>query len=367
MASGGEPRAAGLRLDGRKRLVRVIGDERGSWQAAGVATRRIIFAVYDGAQSLDLCGPLECFSTASRVLEHRGHEPAYEVRVAGSRRGPVRMSSGIEIVAQRELGRIRTLDTLVVVGGRGYDAASRDATVLRAVRSAASRARRVASVCTGAFILAAADLLKGKRATTHWRWCDALAARFGDVQVLADRIFVRDGATYSSAGVTAGIDLALALIEQDLGRELALTTARLLVVYLRRPGGQAQFSASLAAQHGGGAGFSELVAWIEEHVAADLRVPVLARRVGMSPRHFARVFAQAVGASPARFVARVRLDAARRDLEGGGHSIDEVAARCGFGTVESLRRSFRRCVGITPSDYRRRFSPTTLAHLGVHR
>jgi len=204
-------------------------------------------------------------------------------------------------------------------------------------------------------VLASAGLLEGRRATTHWRWAGALARRFPGVEVQPDRIWVRDGSVFTSAGVTAGIDLALALIEADLGRDVALEVARLLVVYLRRPGGQAQFSEVLAAQHEGPATLSDVVCFIEANVGGDLTVDALARRANMSPRHFARVFSTQVGLPPAKFVSRVRVEAARRRLESAA-GVDEVAADCGFGTAESMRRAFHRALGVSPSDYRARFT-----------
>jgi transcriptional regulator GlxA family with amidase domain len=214
----------------------------------------------------------------------------------------------------------------------------------------------VASVCSGAFILAAAGLLDGRRATTHWSGCDLLARLFPAVTVERDPIFVRDGNVWTSAGITAGIDLALALVEADHGRELALDVSRWLVMFVQRPGGQSQFSAQLAAQVAERDPLRDLQAWIGEHPDAELTVEALADRVAMSPRHFARVFREEVGETPARYVEAVRVEAARRLLERTGRSVDDVASACGFGTAETLQRAFRRRLGVSPGAYRRHFS-----------
>jgi transcriptional regulator GlxA family with amidase domain len=224
----------------------------------------------------------------------------------------------------------------------------------------APRVRRLGSVCSGAFLLAEAGLLDGRRATTHWGWCKVLAERHPAVRVDPDPIFVRDGNVYTSAGVTAGMDLALALVEEDHGRALALQVARQLVLFLRRPGGQSQFSAQLAVQSADREPLRDLQAWIAEHPGLDLSVPSLARRVAMSPRNFARVFARELGTTPARFVERVRVEAARRRLEESAHGVDMVAAECGFGTAESMRRAFLRTLHVPPSAYRSRFRTTLL-------
>jgi transcriptional regulator GlxA family with amidase domain len=224
----------------------------------------------------------------------------------------------------------------------------------------APRVRRLASVCTGAFLLAEAGLLDGRRATTHWSACAALARRYPRVRVDPDPIFVRDGAVVTSAGVTSGMDLALALVEEDHGREVALGVARWLVLFLKRPGGQAQFSAQLSSQLASRQPIQELQAWIVENVHRDLSVAVLAARAGMSPRNFARVFTREVGATPALFVETARVEAARRRLEeDGGRGIEAVAAECGFGSAETLRRAFLRRLRVNPADYRARFQPAT--------
>jgi transcriptional regulator GlxA family with amidase domain len=236
-----------------------------------------------------------------------------------------------------------------------------DAAFVAAVGAQAGRARRVASVCTGAFLLAEAGLLDGRRATTHWYACDELARRYPAITVDPEPIYVRDGDVATSAGVTAGMDLALALVEEDLGRDTALTVARWLVLFLRRAGNQAQFSSQLAAQVADRDALCELRAWIADHPGEDLSVETLAARVALSPRHFARAFREEVGVTPGRYVERVRLEAARRRLEESGDPIGAVAAACGFGTPETMRRAFLRALGVGPAEYRRRFCTAALA------
>jgi len=259
---------------------------------------------------------------------------------------------------------IRAALALIVAGGLGARAASRDRKLLAALRRVARRTPRVASVCTGALPLAATGLLDGRRATTHWDACAAMARRFPKVKVDPDAIFVVDGKYHTSAGVTAGIDLALALVEHDLGRAEALAIARQLVVFLRRPGGQSQFSGHLQAEPGTVAGerFAALTRWMLDHLAADLSVEALAARAHMSPRNFARRFNEAMGTTPARYVQRLRLDAARRLLSEGGLAVAEVAHRTGFASLETMRLAFRRHLKVAPQDFRQRFHrPVPLA------
>jgi transcriptional regulator GlxA family with amidase domain len=247
------------------------------------------------------------------------------------------------------------IDTLLVVGGRGSRSLLGDNALLTWLRRMAPRVRRLGAVCTGSFVLAEAGLLDGRRVTTHWAWCAELARRYPRLVVDADPIFIRDGNTYTSAGVTAGMDLALALVEEDYGREVALQIARGLVLYLRRPGGQSQFSTLLFAQGGEREPLRELQGWIIENVDADLSVLALARRMAMSPRHFARVFASEVGTTPGQFVEKVRVEAARRRLEESPQGLKAIAADCGFGSADTMRRAFLRTVRVAPADYRDRF------------
>jgi transcriptional regulator GlxA family with amidase domain len=316
--------------------------------------RRVMILAFPGVQALDVTGPLEVFSIATRLGDAAA--PRYGVSVVARRAGPVPTSSGLALVAQRGLGQATgRLDTLIVAGGLGTREAKRDARLVRWIGRTAGRARRVASVCTGAFLLAEAGLLDGRRATTHWAACDQLRRRFPSVRVERDPIFVRDGHVFTSAGVTAGIDLALELVEQDHGRALALEVARWLVVFLRRPGGQSQFSAQLSAQLAERDGLRDLQGWVAEHPDENLSVSSLARRAHMSPRNFARAFRHEVGMTPATYVQAQRVEAARRLLETTGRSVAEVAAASGFGRVETIHRAFRRVLHVAPAQYRRHF------------
>ena len=317
---------------------------------------------YPDAQILDVIGPLEVFARASRSMRDRGlrRDEAYVVEIIGVRRGLFTVSSGLRLNADRAFAEVGAgIDTLMIAGGIGSERHSRDPKLLDWLRRQARSVRRLASVCTGAFFLAESGLLEGRRATTHWGACDELARRFPDIQVEPDTIFVRDGSIYTSAGVTAGMDLALALVEEDHGRDVALATARALVMYLKRPGGQAQFSAQLAVQLAEHEPLRDLQAYILDHPEADLTLEALAGRVSMSPRHFARMFLREVGVTPARFVTSVRIETARRLLEESSDSLEVVCERSGLGTLESMRRSFLRTVGVPPGQYRERFTRRT--------
>jgi transcriptional regulator GlxA family with amidase domain len=315
-----------------------------------VSQRRVVIVAFRDVQPLDVVGPAEVFHTAGRLASD-----AYEVTIAAPEPGPL-SASAVDLSVSTALKDVTgPIDTLIVAGGVGVLALERDERFIEALRSAAKRSRRVAGVCTGAFLLAAAGLLDGRRSTTHWASCALLAERHPATEVDPDPIFVRDGNVYTSAGVTAGMDLALALVEEDLGRETALTTARWLVLFVKRPGGQAQFSAQLHAQQADRRPLRELQAWIADNVGADLSVPTLAARVHMSERNFARAFAREVGMTPAAYVECARVESARMALEAGDAPVESVAVRAGFGTVETMRRAFQRRVGASPADYRRRF------------
>jgi transcriptional regulator GlxA family with amidase domain len=320
--------------------------------------RRIAIVAFDGCQALDVIGPHEVFAGAREVQVRTGaKDRGYEPVIVGVGK-EITSDSGVRMTPMVRIEgwpRRTPIDTLIVAGGAGARKAALDANVVRNVKRLAARAKRVASVCTGAFVLAAAGLLDGKRATTHWAWCDKLQSEYPEVQVERDPIYVRDGNVWTSAGVTAGIDLSLAIVEADLGREVATTLARWLVVFVRRSGGQQQFSAQLAAQTAEREPVRDLQAWIVEHPDEDLEVPALARRAGMSGRNFSRVFRAEVGVPPAAYVERVRLETARRLLESTARSVDDVAIASGFGTPESLRRAFGRRVGLSPREYRARF------------
>jgi transcriptional regulator GlxA family with amidase domain len=317
--------------------------------------REVVILLYPGVQSLDVTGPLEVLH-AARQRGAAGSEHAYRVRLLAASREPLRTSSGLTLAPEGTLADApRDLDTLIVPGGGGHPDAAREERTLRWLARTSARARRTASVCTGAFLLARAGLLSGRRATTHWAYAERLAAEYPDVLVDAEPIFVRDGAIWTSAGVTAGIDLALALVEQDHDRETALLIARHLVMFLRRPGNQAQFSATLAAQQPRREPLLEVQRLVVEDVAGDHTVEAMAARAHMSPRHFARAFRAETGVTPARYVESVRLEAARRRLEEGEPSIALVADQCGFGTPETMRRAFIRALAVGPAEYRRRF------------
>jgi transcriptional regulator GlxA family with amidase domain len=315
--------------------------------------RRVVIVALPEVQPLDVTGPAEVFASAASVAG--GDVAAYTIEVVAPGGAPIPTDSGYAIAPAGALEAVRgPIDTLLVAGGAGARHASAE-TVAR-VRRLAARADRVASVCTGAYVLAAAGLLDGRRATTHWSWCDDLQRRHPAVTVERDPIFVVDGPVRTSAGVTAGMDLALALVEEDLGPRVALEVARWLVVFVKRPGGQAQFSAQLAGQSADRAPLRELQAWIADHLDADLSVPALAARACMSERHFARAFKAETGMTPAVYVESLRVERARLALESGAAPIDAVAERCGFGTVETLRRAFARRLGVSPAAYRNRFA-----------
>jgi transcriptional regulator GlxA family with amidase domain len=319
-----------------------------------MAPRTVLIPVFDGVQSLDVTGPLEVFAGANRHLTARGGSgPAYQIAVASPGGAPVRTSSGLTLIPDGDLAAATAPHTLVVPGGEGARPGNEQ--VAAWLRRNAPAARRITSVCTGAFLLAMAGLLAGRHVTTHWAYADALGRQFPDVTVDPEPIYVRDGVFVTSAGVTAGIDLALALVEEDVGREAALTVARHLVVFLRRPGGQAQFSAQLRAQLARRPAVREVQHWISERPGADLSVDSLAARAGLSPRQFARSFTAETGVTPGRYVDRVRLEAARQELEDTGHAVEQVARNCGYGTPEAMRRAFIRALGVSPAGYRQRF------------
>ena len=316
--------------------------------------RRVVILAFDGVQSLDVTGPLEVFHTAARL-----RPGAYRVDVVARGDGEITTSSGLSLRARPLPAPRPGLDTLVVAGGEGVRRL--DDTTVAWVREAAMSARRTCSVCTGAYLLARAGLLDGRRATTHWAHADRLAAAHPQVTVERDPIFVRDEAVATSAGVTSGMDLALALVEEDLGAPVALEVARWLVLFVKRPGGQAQFSAALAAQTADRAPLRELQAWIADHLADDLTVPALAARAQMSERTFARAFRREVGVTPAAYVEAARVERARAALETSTAPVEAIALTCGFGTVETLRRAFHRRLGVGPAAYRSRFRPVSAA------
>jgi transcriptional regulator GlxA family with amidase domain len=314
---------------------------------------RVEILAFPDVQLLDVAGPLQVFASANDLVVATGRPRPYEPVVVADR-ARVTASAGLGLATRRLPPPRRPLDTLIVAGGFGVYSACENAKVVRWIRARAKAARRLASVCSGAYLLATAGLLDGRRAVTHWRRCADFARRFPAVHLEPDPIFIRDGNVWTSAGITAGIDLALALVEEDLGRALALAVARHLVVFLKRPGGQAQFSATLALQHGD-ARFERLHAWVADNLRGDLSVASLADAAGMSERSFVRHYRRATGRTPARAVEQVRVEAARHLLE-RGRPVKRVAAHCGFGSDETMRRSFLRLLGTTPQAYRERFS-----------
>jgi transcriptional regulator GlxA family with amidase domain len=322
-------------------------------------TRRVAMLAFPDVQILDVTGPLEVFSRTSRWLRSEGRrkDEAYSVEIIGLKRGAFRASSGLRLYADHAFTDVaRGIDTLMLAGGRGSERYRSFGPLLHWIRRQAGLVRRLASVCTGAFFLAEAGLLKGRRATTHWGSCARLVRRYPDVSVEPDTIFVKDGDVYTSAGVTAGMDLALALVEEDHGRDVALAVARELVMFLHRPGGQAQFSAQLAAQLAEHEPLRDLQAYILDRPREDLSVETLAAKVAMSPRNFARVFTREVGTTPARFVVSARVETARRLLEDSSHDLATICHLSGLGTTESMRRAFLQQVGVAPSQYRERFN-----------
>ena len=333
------------------------GRQNGTGTAASVVehTRVIVLVGFEGIQILDVTGPLEVFSRASRLLlaEGRAAIEPYRVRFAARERGPVSSSSGLQLVADCAWRDLPTPDTLLVSGGIGTHAALNDREFIDWLRRRAPQARRYGAVCTGAMLLARAGLLAQRRVTTHWAFTQLLAELAPTARVETDPIFVRDGSLWTSAGVTAGMDMALAMVEQDWGRKLALDVAHQLVMPLKRHAGASQVSTSLAAQAQALDGrFRQLSAWIMANLATELSIPVLAQQAGISPRHFARCFQDEIGVTPAKFVERARFEAARQMLAEDELTLEKVAARCGFGSAETLRRVFIRRVGMSPAAYR---------------
>jgi transcriptional regulator GlxA family with amidase domain len=321
--------------------------------SAGPQARSVVIAVPPYAQSLDVSGPLDAFLEANR---QSGGKASYEVRLMSIAADRMVRAGGMSLVTDVSITDAdQAIDTLLVAGTPDYAQAYSSLEFHAWLRSRAPQARRYGSVCTGAFFLGAAGLLDGLRATTHWQHAAELAERFPAAKVVPDQIYVEDGSLYTSAGVTAGIDLALKLIEDDHGRELALQVARRLVVFLKRPGGQSQFSVHLAAQMASEDRIQSVQNWILDHPSLDLTLKELAGRAAMSVRNFTRVFQGETGITPAEFVEMSRVDAARRLLEDTDTPLQRVASRCGFASPDTMRRAFVRQIGTGPSDYRARF------------
>ena len=310
---------------------------------------------YPSVKLLDVTGPIQVFASANAFMAQAGEAMPYAIRIVAQGGDRVEASGGVELAVHPLSAVDAALDTLVIAGGEGVAAAATDTALIDWVRERAKQSRRTASVCTGAFLLAASGMLDGRRAVTHWAFCAELARRFPAIRVEPDPIFIQDGPVWTSAGVTSGIDLALALVEEDLGRAAALAVARYLVVFLKRPGGQAQFSEFLSLQTTDER-FGALHDWISNHLGGDLSLPVLARQAGMSERSFSRHYAEATGQTPARAIERLRVQGARHLLSETRLPVKRISQRCGFGSEETMRRSFLRVLDTTPQDYRARFT-----------
>jgi transcriptional regulator GlxA family with amidase domain len=332
-------------------------------EIATLTPRRVLILGAAPIQLLDLAGPAEVLEQAGRLhatgLGRAEPKPLYDV-ICHVVAGPTlpQTSAGLTfhpMASDASLLGLEALDTLIVIGGEGARARAGDQQLQRLVQHLAPRAERLVGVCTGTFILAAAGLLEGRRVTTHWRHCAELSRRHPGLEVDPEPIFIHDGHLWTSAGVTAGMDLVLALVEEDHGHALALAVARELVLFLRRPGDQKQFSSVLAAQSRGGSRLDPLLAWLAGNLHRPVSVEAMAERVCLSPRQFARVFCEETGLTPARFLEQIRVEAARRRLEAGRDGLAAVVERCGFGTEETMRRAFIRQLGTSPGDYRDRF------------
>jgi transcriptional regulator GlxA family with amidase domain len=319
---------------------------------------RIVIVAFAPAQMLDITGPLDVFGAANECAASAGKPPVYEVVIAAPEAGAVMTTSGVSINATaslRDLGL--QADTLLIAGGAGARTAARDRELVAALKALCKRVPRVASICTGLFPLAATGLLDNERATTHWAHFEEFAGQFPQVELDEQALFITNATCHSSAGVTAGIDYSLSLVEADHGRRMALDVARSLVLFLKRPGGQAQFSATLAAEAAADDPdkFGELTRWINQHLKSDLTVDLLAERVAMSPRNFARRFVEAMKIAPGKYIEKLRIDAARSLLTDSDQSIARIAERCGFASAEAMRLSFKRHLDTTPIDFRARF------------
>jgi transcriptional regulator GlxA family with amidase domain len=312
----------------------------------------VVLLAFADMQALDLVGPHEVFTGANAELGRR----AYDVRVVSQHGGPVASESGLAMMTSPWSNLRGPIHTLVVPGGPATRTLGRDSAEVRWLRRAGARAERLATVCTGTFLASHAGLLTGRRVTTHWKFVETLQRRHPSLTVDGDPIYINDGHVWTSAGVTAGIDLALALVERDHGCDIAQAVARDLVMFLRRPGGQSQFAAPMWTERASDAPVRAVQLHIDANPGDDLGLAALAARAAMSERHFARLFARQVGVTPARYVERVRIEAARRRLERDDTTTSVVAKECGFGSAETLRRAFHRHLGVSPDDYRQRFA-----------
>ena len=314
---------------------------------------------YPNANLLDMSGPFQVFAAANHIVREFGLADLYGIDLVAKTAGALRSDQGLVLQATRDFTSDLTgLGSLIVCGGAGRRGALKDAETLAWLSRAVAAAARVGSVCTGAYLLAEIGALEGKATTTHWRWADDLQQRYRDIDLEPDAIFMRHGKFWSSAGVSAGMDMALAMVELDHGPELALAVARELVLFVKRPGGQSQFATQLRARSGSTGKIEDLQRWIADNIAADLSVPALAARAGMSPRTFARSFTREAGQTPARYVEAQRLEAARRHLEQSEDPVERIAIAAGFSSAEIMRRAFLRHLGVSPNAYRTRFHST---------
>jgi transcriptional regulator GlxA family with amidase domain len=322
--------------------------------------KTIVFLGLPGSQILDITGPFQVFVRAAEIYlrSHPKQNSPYKVILAGTTRSRTILTNcGLSLTATDTFHSLPArIHTLLVAGGTEVEKVTQDADLIAWLQKVSPRVQRLGSICTGAFLLASVGLLDGKRAVTHWKWAEELARRFKKTIVDPEPIYIRDGNICTSAGVLAGMDLALALVEEDLGSPIALEVARELVMYMRRAGGQSQFSTALALQASDRKQIEELRCWVADHLSSDLRVENLAGRARMSPRNFARVFAKETGITPARFIEKVRVESGRRRLEESRDDLEKIARDCGLGSVQALRRSFLRVLRVAPSEYRRRFS-----------
>ena len=321
-------------------------------------TQRIHILVFHRCQIVDATGAAGVFGSANEAAVKAGRaKRPYDIKFIAPETNRVKTSAGVSLYADYILGdRIPPADTLICPGGKGAPSFISNPKAIKSIKHIASRTRRVVSVCTGAFILAEAGILDGRRAATHWAYCDQLSHDYRAIKVEADPIFVKDGNVYTSAGVTAGMDLALALIEEDIGRDIALEVARDMVMFSKRPGSQAQFSTQPATQMAPPGNIRDLQLWLLDNLSKDIDVDALAEKSSMSLRTFYRKFKKTTGLTPARFINQSRLDAARRLIKESPIQIKSIAAQCGFGDIERMRRAFQKDLGISPDDYRRRFA-----------
>lgn len=331
-----------------------------SRQSVALLTRPIAMLIFPGCEIVDVTGPMDVFCFANLAMQRmqriKPGEQVYSLTLLAEQAGPVATSSGMRLVADRAIADVAdSVDTLMIAGAPTLEALLDTSMLWDWIAGMLPRVRRMVSICTGAFLLAESGLLEGRRATTHWLFCEEMNSRYRGVTLEPDKIFIRDGVIYTSGGVTAGIDLALSLVEEDWGWEVANMVARAMLIFMRRPGGQSQFSGYAFREAKTRKDFRALQAWIATHLQADLSVEALAEQMAMSPRNFSRLFCHEIGLSPAKFVERIRLEAARAMLLRSDSSMEGVAAKCGFSNAEQMRRAFQRRLKITPQEYRANF------------